>query len=122
MSSFFCSTQIQCFSNSVTLSHISLSLFLFSVKYILLYGFTTIYPFISGDELCSDLLIFFFFCLFRATPTAYGISQTRGPVGAVAAVLYQNARSESHLQPTSQLMAMWDQTHNLMDTSWICYC
>ena len=30
---------------------------------------------------------FFFFCLFRAAPEAYGCSQARGPIGAVAASL-----------------------------------
>ena len=57
---------------------------------------------------------FFFFCLFafsRAAPTAYGGSQARGPIRAVAAGLHQshsNAGSESHLQPTPQLMATPD--------------
>ena len=40
---------------------------------------------------------------------AYGGSQTRGPVRAVAAGLCQsqsNTVSEPHLQPTSQLKAM----------------
>ena len=32
----------------------------------------------------NEVLIFFFFLLFRATPTAYGGSQARGPIGAVA--------------------------------------
>ena len=39
----------------------------------------------------------FFFCLFRATPTAYGGSQARGRIGAAAADLYPShstARSE----------------------------
>ena len=45
---------------------------------------------------------FFFFCPFRATPTAYGGSQARGPVGAVAASLrhsHSNAGSKPCLQP-----------------------
>ena len=40
------------------------------------------------------------FCLFRATPVAYGDSQVRGLIGAVAASLRQshsNARSEPRL-------------------------
>ena len=54
---------------------------------------------------------FFFFCLFAiswATPTAYGGSQARGRIGAIATGLRQNhsnAGSEPHLQPTPQLMA-----------------
>ena len=56
-------------------------------------------------------LIFFFFCLFtffRAAPAAYGDSQARGLIGAVAAGLRQshsNAGSELHLQPIPQLTA-----------------
>ena len=50
---------------------------------------------------------FWFFCLFRATPTAYGGSQHRGQIRAIAASLHShsNARSEPHLQPTPQLRA-----------------
>ena len=54
----------------------------------------------------------FDFCLFafsRAAPAAYGGSQARGLIGAVAAGLHQshsNAGSEPRLQPTRQLMAM----------------
>ena len=53
------------------------------------------------------LFIFFFFGLFRATPMAYGNSQDRGQMGAVAASLchsHSNARSEPCLWPTPQLM------------------
>ena len=40
---------------------------------------------------------FFFFLLFRATPTAYGVSRARGPVGAVATGLcHSHARSLTH--------------------------
>ena len=45
-------------------------------------------------------------CLFRATPKAYGSSQARGPIGAVAASLCQshsNARSKSRL-PRKELL------------------
>ena len=57
---------------------------------------------------------FFFFCLFAiswATPIAYGGSQARGPIGAVANGLYHshsNTGSESCLQPTPQLKATPD--------------
>ena len=60
------------------------------------------------------LTFFFFFGLFafsRGTPTAYGGSQATGLIGAVAACLPQshsNTRSELHLQPTPQLIAMPD--------------
>ena len=48
----------------------------------------------------------FFFCLFRATPTAYGNSQARGWIG-VAAISHSHsqARLEPHLQLTLQLTA-----------------
>ena len=56
----------------------------------------------------SFLLLLFFsvFCLFAiswATPVAYGGSQARGPIGAIAAGLRQshsNVGSEPRLQPT----------------------
>ena len=57
---------------------------------------------------------FYFFCPFafsRAAPAAYGGSQARDQIGAVAAGLRQshsNARSEHYLQPTPQLIAMPD--------------
>ena len=47
-----------------------------------------------------------FFWLFRATPVAYGGSQTRGPIGAIAASLHHshsNTGSELRLAPTPQL-------------------
>ena len=57
---------------------------------------------------------FFFFSLFAISwvaPTAYGGSQARDPIGAVAAGLLQShssAGSEPRLQPTPQLMATPD--------------
>ena len=48
----------------------------------------------------------FFFLSSRATPSAYGGSQTRGPIGAAAAGLYKShskAGSEPCLRPTPQL-------------------
>ena len=53
----------------------------------------------------------FFFCLFRAIPIAYGGSQARSRIGAVAGDLHQshsNARSKLHLQPIPQLVATPD--------------
>ena len=50
------------------------------------------------------------FCLFRATPTAYGISQARGRIRAMAAGhshSHSNAGSE-HLQLAPQLKATLD--------------
>jgi len=65
-----------------------------------------------GDSMYTFL--FFFFCHFAiswAASTAYGGSQARGRIGAVATSLRQshsNAGSEPHLQPTPQLMATLD--------------
>ena len=63
------------------------------------------------SELLVNLKKKFFFNLFRAAAAAYGGSQARGPITAVAASLHHsnsNARSELHLQPTPQLMATLD--------------
>ena len=54
---------------------------------------------------------FFFFLLLRAALSAYGGSQARGLIGAVAAGLRQshsNAGSQPRLQPTPQLTATPD--------------
>ena len=59
----------------------------------------------------SNLHFFIFLSFSRATSAAYGRSQARGLMGAVAASLchsHSNARSEPHLQPTSQLTSMLD--------------
>ena len=78
---------------------------------------------------CSELpllqqlgLLFFFFLSFVfvvvvvaiswAAPAAYGGSQSRGRIGAVATCLHHshsNAGSDLRLQPTPQLMATPDQ-------------
>ena len=53
----------------------------------------------------------FFSFLFRAAPAAYGGSQAKGRIRAVAAGLHHshsNARSELSLWPTPQLTAMPD--------------
>ena len=52
---------------------------------------------------------FFFLVLSRAAAMAYGGSQVRGLIGAVAAGLHHshsNGESERGLWPTTQLMAM----------------
>ena len=53
----------------------------------------------------------FFWVFSRPTPAAYGGSQARGPIGAVASGLHHshsNLGSEPHLRPIPQLMAMPD--------------
>ena len=55
--------------------------------------------------------IYLFLPVSRATPAAYGGSQARGLIGAVATGLCQshsNVGSEPPLQPTPQLTAMPD--------------
>ena len=57
------------------------------------------------------LVVFVYFCFFRAIPVAYGGSQDRGLIGSVAAGLHHsrsNARSKPHLGPTPQHMTMSD--------------
>ena len=57
------------------------------------------------------IIIFCLFAFSRAAPAAYGGSQARSRIGAIAAGLHQshsNAGSESHLRPTPQLTAMPD--------------
>ena len=54
---------------------------------------------------------FWLFAISRATPMAYGGSQARGLIRAVAAGLRQshsNEGSEPHLRPTPQLIATPD--------------
>ena len=54
---------------------------------------------------------FYFFVFYRATPRHNRDSQARNLIGAVAAILGQshsNVRSEPHLRPTPQLLAMLD--------------
>ena len=70
----------------------------------------------------SWFFVFFFFCLFRATPEAYGGCQVRGWIEAIATSLrhsLSNSSSEPHLQPTPQLTVMLSeakgQTCILMD-------
>ena len=63
--------------------------------------------------------LFFLFLLFRAAPAAYASSQAGGQVGATAAGLHHS--SQQHWIP-SPLSEARDQTHTLMDTSWIRFC
>ena len=62
--------------------------------------------FMSHGIQYSFLLIYFFvFCLFMATLVAYGGSQARGRIVAVAAGLrHSRAGLELHVRPTPQLM------------------
>ena len=58
-----------------------------------------------------EVYLFIYLFIFRATPTAYGGSQARGLIIAVAAGLHHshtNSGSEPHLRPTPQLTATMD--------------
>ena len=71
---------------------------------------------------------------FRASPVAYGSSQARGPIGAIAASLHHshsNVGSKLYLQPTPWITATLDprpserdqgSNHIFMDTSKIHFC
>ena len=71
---------------------------------------------------------FFFFLLFRATPSTYGGSQARGRIGAAATGLYHslgNVRSESSLTYTAAAhsntgsLTHWAKPGILPASSWI---
>ena len=73
-----------------------------------------------------------FFFLFRAAFAAYGISQAKGQIGAVVAGLHHSQamwdlscicslyHSSWQRQIFNTLSEVRDQTHVLMDTSWVC--
>ena len=57
------------------------------------------------------IIIISLFAISRAVPAAYGSSQARGLIGAVASGLrhsHSNSGSEPYLRPTPQLMATLD--------------
>ena len=62
-------------------------------------------------SVCLFVCLFCLFAISWAAPMAYGGSQARGRIGAVAAGLHQshsNMGSEPYLRPTPQLMATPD--------------
>ena len=67
---------------------------------------------VEAKDAIKHLLCVCVFCLFfRATPTAYGGSQARGRIRAVAASLrhsHSNEGSELNLRPTPQFTATQD--------------
>ena len=66
---------------------------------------------IKEERVLFYFILFFVFCLFRATPAAYGGSQASDPIRATAAGhshSYSNAGSKPHLRPTPQLTATPD--------------
>ena len=84
------------------------------------------------NAICSlkyFIYLFIYFCLFRAEPTAYGGSQARGPIGAVASGLHQghSNKDPSHVcnlhrsswqhQILNPLIESRDRTSVLIDAS-----
>ena len=70
-----------------------------------------LFGFGGREELGGILIYLFICCLFRAAPAAYGGSQARDLIQAIAAGLHHshsNARSELLLRPTTQLRATLD--------------
>ena len=91
--------------------------YIFHILYIYTYYFITLpkpkNKLSLRDPSISNIIFFsFFFLVFsRAAPAAYGVSQPRGLIGAVAAGLHQshsNWGSKPHLWPAPQLTATLD--------------
>ena len=64
------------------------------------------------------LHLLFIFCLFRVTSVAYGGSQARGPIGAIAAGLHHSSQQRWILNPLGEAR---NGTCILMDASQICF-
>ena len=72
---------------------------------------------ISGSSYISivyRLFFFFLFCLFKATPVAYGSSQARDQISTAAAELHHNHSNAGSFNPLTKAR---DWTHVLTDTS-----
>ena len=102
-----------------TFGHVPRPLGNFLILYgILFYIFTYAVTFylrqvglLNAFFVCVCLFLFFSFFFLWAAPMAHGVSQARGPIGAVAMGLCQslsNARSELRQPPTPQLTATPD--------------
>ena len=86
---------------------------------------------VSESDIGRSRDFYLFVCLFRAPSVAYGSSQARGQNRAAAASLHHshsNIRFEPLLQSHHSSCQRWilkplsearDQTHILMDTSWV---
>ena len=72
-----------------------------------------------ADLRSLGFFVFLFFCLFRAALVAYGGSQARGQIGAVADGLHHSSGQCRILNPLKEAR---DQTCVLMDASQISYC
>ena len=72
-------------------------------------------PYFLKRTLFIYLLIYLL--LFRATPAAHGNIQARNQIRAAAAGLNHSSQQRWIINPLSEAR---DQTHILMDTSWVC--
>ena len=75
------------------------------------WGYEVVLGFICTQHYVQGFYFFFVFAISWAVPSAYGGSQARGLIGAVAAGLHHshsNLGSELRLRPTPQLMATLD--------------
>jgi len=77
------------------------------------------FQFRSYKHQVSCLFVCLFFVFFRAAPTAYGGSQARGLIGAIAAGLRHSSQQHLILNPLNEAR---DRTHELMVPSQICFC
>ena len=80
---------------------------------------------IGSYRACQEFVCLFF--ALRATPRAYGSSQTRGRIGATAAGLHHSCICHLHhnswqCRILNPLSGARDRTCILMDTSWTGYC
>ena len=83
----------------------------YRVAFLVQYGRSLLLIYFTYSSVYMLIPNFCFVLFFRAAPTAYGCSQPRGPIGAIAVGLHHShshTRSEPCLQPTPQLMVMLD--------------
>ena len=115
-----------------------------SVSFLMLRLFQTAKSYILNDSTLTYLVLyswiplpfreksFFIFCLFRATPMAYGNMEVpRLGTESELHHSYSNARSQlicdlysssGQCQILNLLSKARDWTHILMDISWVCFC
>ena len=74
------------------------------------------------DDFFLRYFILFFFCLFRDASMAYGGSQARGWIVAIASGLHHshgNTRSKLHLRPTPQQCWIFNPLSEARNWTWV---